>query len=84
MRQPAAKQRPCWSSTSTPKLAWLVETHPNAVCGCVMPQAVQNLSLVKMAKRGLDWSILQALYSQNGTVLPLKGRRKEEIFKGRR
>jgi outer membrane biosynthesis protein TonB len=24
-----AKQRPCWSSTSTPKLAWLVETHPN-------------------------------------------------------
>ena len=30
---------------------------------------------------GLDCPILRALYSQNGPVLPLKGRRKEEILR---
>jgi small subunit ribosomal protein S15 len=33
------------------------------------------------AESGLDCPILRALYSPNGTVLPLKGRRREEILR---
>ena len=78
MYRPTAKRRLCWSSIFTPSIP------PALRRADPVPISIVMATVLQRGQIGLDDSTLRALYSKNGTVLPLKGRRKEEIFKGRR